>query len=256
LTHDSAPPLPVTEEGPPDDPVAPSVVVVIPTYNERANIQSLAPAVLALGESFRLVVVDDNSPDGTGDVLDRLASQNPGRVVVLHRPAKRGIGPAYVAGFRRALDLDPDFVATMDADRSHDPDDFARLLCAATDADLVLGSRYVPGGRTVGWPLYRRLISRLGGLYARFVLGVDVADLTGGFKLYRRATLAALDLDAIRSDGYAFQIETTYRTIERGFRVREVPITFVDRVAGKSKLSRRIVAEAIVVVWRLRFERR
>jgi dolichol-phosphate mannosyltransferase len=237
------------------DATAAAIQVVIPTYNERENIQTLIPAVLALGAEYAIVVVDDNSPDGTGEVADRLAVAAAGRVAVVHRPAKRGIGPAYLAGFRRALATDPVLIATMDADHSHDPADLARLVAASADADLVLGSRYVAGGRTRGWPRFRRLISRFGGLYARLVLGVAVADLTGGFKVYRRATLESLDLDRIRSDGYVFQIETTYRAIQHGFRVVEVPITFVDRVAGKSKLSRRIVAEAVVMVWRLRFGR-
>jgi dolichol-phosphate mannosyltransferase len=229
--------------------------VVIPTYNERENIQLLIPAVLALGENYALIVVDDNSPDGTGRIVDALATTSPGRVTVLHRTEKRGIGPAYLAGFQEALTRTSDLIATMDADLSHQPDDLINLVAATKHADLVLGSRYIAGGATSGWPRYRRLISRLGGLYARLVLRVAIEDLTGGFKVYRRATLAALDLDRIRSDGYVFQIETSYRAIKLGFRVVEVPITFVDRVAGASKLSRRIVAEAIVMVWRLRFGR-
>jgi len=235
---------------------APSVTVVIPTYNERENIRTLLPALLAVDPAYRVIVVDDNSPDGTGAVAEEVARAHPGRVVVLHRPAKEGIGPAYVAGFRRALANGTELVATMDADHSHDPRDLPRLVQAASTADLVLGSRYVAGGKTCGWPLHRRLISRFGGLYARLVLGVPVADLTGGFKVYRRDALAGLDLETLHSDGYVFQIETTYRTLRRGCRVVEVPITFADRVAGKSKLSRRIVAEAMIVVWRLRFERR
>jgi dolichol-phosphate mannosyltransferase len=238
-----------------DAPCGPLVAVVIPTYNERENIRTLIPAVLALGPGYSVIVVDDNSPDGTGALADEFAASADGRVSVVHRPSKRGIGPAYLAGFRQALATNPDLIATMDADHSHDPADLARLVAAAARADLVLGSRYVPGGKTQGWPRYRRAISRLGGLYAHAVLGVSVADLTGGFKVYRRETLAALDLDRIRSDGYVFQIETTYRAIQLGYRAVEVPITFVDRVAGKSKLSRRIVAEAVVMVWRLRFGR-
>lgn len=249
----------VTSTGNPDQmpgATAGSITVVIPTYNERENLLTLIPAVLALGERYSVIVVDDNSPDGTGAVADEFAAASGGRVSVLHRSAKQGIGPAYRAGFHAALAQDPDLIATMDADHSHSPADLARLVAAAANADLVLGSRYVAEGRTQGWPLYRRGISRLGGLYARVVLGVAISDLTGGFKVYRRETLSALDLDAIRSDGYVFQIETTYRAIQAGFRVVEVPITFLDRVAGKSKLSRRIVAEAVVMVWRLRFGRR
>jgi dolichol-phosphate mannosyltransferase len=228
-------------------------LVVLPTFNERENLTPLIEMLLDLPLELGIIIVDDNSPDGTGAVADGFAASSPGRVTVVHRPSKQGIGPAYLAGFRQALTGRPDLIVTMDADHSHDPADLARLIAAAANADLVLGSRYVAGGRTRGWPLFRRLISRLGGLYARAVLGVAISDLTGGFKVYRRGTLAALDLDRIRSDGYVFQIETTYRAIQRGYRVVEVPITFVDRVAGKSKLSRRIVAEAVVMVWRLRF---
>jgi dolichol-phosphate mannosyltransferase len=233
----------------------PLVRVVVPTYNERENLRALAEAVLALPGEFTLLVVDDNSPDGTGDIADTLTTEHPGRVDVLHRDRKEGIGPAYVAGFRRALATDADVIVTMDADLSHDPADLPRLIAALADADVVLGSRYVPGGGTHGWPWYRQAISRGGGRYARLVLGVDVADLTGGFKAYRRETLAALDLDRLRSDGYGFQIETVYRTLRNGFRVREIPILFHDRTAGQSKLSRRIVFEAMTMVWRLRFER-
>ena len=232
-----------------------SIVVVIPTFNERENLQTLVPRVLALGAEYRIIVVDDNSPDGTGDVADHLVTTNPGRVSVLHRPTKEGIGRAYIAGFGEALKTDAAFIVEMDADLSHDPDSLPAMIAAAELADLVLGSRYVPGGQTVGWPLHRRAISRLGGIYARLVLGVPVADLTGGYKVFRRAALEHLDLDQIRSDGYGFQIETTYRLIRSGARVVEVPITFADRVAGASKLSRRIVFEAFFVVWKLRFDR-
>jgi dolichol-phosphate mannosyltransferase len=232
----------------------PTVTVVIPTYNERENLTSLVPELLNRNPSYRIVIVDDNSPDGTGTVADQLADVFPGRVQVVHRAKKQGIGPAYVAGFRAALRSDSDYVATMDADHSHNPDDLPRLVNRASTADLVLGSRYIPGGSTIGWPAHRKLISRLGGAYARRVLGVPIADLTGGFKVYKRATLDALDLDAIRSDGYAFQIETTYRTMKSGFSVVEEPINFTDRYAGKSKLSRLIVLEAMLVVWRLRFD--
>lgn len=232
------------------------IVVVIPTYNERDNLATLVPKVLSLGPEYHVLVVDDNSPDGTGDVADRLALRNPDAVWVLHRPHKEGIGPAYVAGFRAALDADATFVVEMDADHSHDPTALPGMVAIARTADLVLGSRYVSGGQTVGWPIHRRIISRLGGSYARLVLGVPIADLTGGYKVFSRAALERLDLADLRSDGYCFQIETTYRLIRQGGRVVEVPITFTDRVVGASKLSRRIVLEAIFVVWRLRFERR
>jgi dolichol-phosphate mannosyltransferase len=230
------------------------VTVIIPTYNERENLASLVTEVLALGSGLRVIVVDDNSPDGTGALANQLATETPGRITVLHRPKKDGIGPAYVAGFTTALETDAEFVATMDADHSHSPADLPRLVKRAKNADLVLGSRYIEGGSTHGWPLIRKLISRLGGIYARLVLGVPVSDLTGGFKVYKRATLAALDLDAIQSDGYVFQIETTYRTLKSGFNVVEEPISFNDRYAGKSKLSRMIVLEAMFVVWKLRFQ--
>ena len=236
-------------------PVPAAIAVVVPTYNERENLGRLVAGVLGLGAGYRLIVVDDASPDGTGELAEALAAAHPGRVRVLHRPAKRGIGPAYAAGFREALGSGADLIAQMDADLSHDPADLPRLVAAAAEHDLVLGSRYVPGGGTAGWPLGRRLLSRLGGRYARAVLGVPIADLTGGFKVWRRATLAALDLGAVRADGYGFQIETTYRALGRGARVAEVPIVFTDRVAGASKLSRRIVLEAAIVVWRLRLER-
>ena len=232
------------------------IVVVIPTYNERDNIQRLVPEVLAVDPAISVVIVDDNSPDGTGATADALAAANPGRIGVLHRGEKNGIGPAYIAGFQHALTRHPRLVAQMDADHSHQPDDLRKLIEAASDADLVLGSRYVPGGATRGWPIHRRLMSQFGGLYARLILGVHVRDMTGGFKVYRTSTLQSLDIGSLQSDGYVFQIETTFRAIKRGFRVVEVPITFVDRVAGKSKLSRGIVIEAMLRVWRLRLSGR
>lgn len=231
------------------------VTVVVPTYNEAESIASLIERVLALGERYRILVVDDSSPDGTAVIVRSQAERFPGRVKLLSRSRKEGIGRAYVAGFRRALQSDSELIAQMDADLSHDPGDLARLVSAADDADLVLGSRYVAGGDTRGWPRHRRLISKVGGRYARLVLGVPIQDLTGGFKVYRRPALEALDIDTISSDGYVFQIETTYKTLLNGFRVVEVPIHFVDRVAGKSKLSRRIVLEATLVVWKLKVQK-
>ena len=231
------------------------VCVVVPTSNEADSIGSLAERVLALGPRYRLLVVDDSSPDGTGKIVQALANANPGRVQLLSRPRKAGIGRAYVAGFGLALESDAGLIAQMDADLSHDPNDLRRMVEATRNADLVLGSRYVDGGDTAGWPRHRKLISRVGGRYARTVLNVPVQDLTGGFKVYRRQALEALAIDRIASDGYVFQIETTYKTILNGFRVVEVPIRFIDRVAGKSKLSRRIVLEATLVVWKLKFER-
>jgi dolichol-phosphate mannosyltransferase len=229
----------------------PSLTVVIPTYNERANLRSIVCGVLEQLPEAHVVVVDDRSPDRTGDLADELALET-GRVTVLHRAHKSGIGPAYIAGFRAALARETGLVATMDADGSHSPADLVQLVQASESADLVLGSRYVANGQTVGWPIGRRLLSRFGGLYARTVLGVTVNDLTAGFKVYRRETLASLPLDSISSDGYGFQIETTWHVLNRGLRVIEVPITFKDRVAGKSKLSRSIVLEAAIMVWRLR----
>jgi dolichol-phosphate mannosyltransferase len=229
-----------------------SLAIVIPTYNERANLELIVTELLRLLPHARIVVVDDNSPDGTGVIADDLASRHP-QLFVIHRPAKSGIGPAYREGLTRALTLDTDLIAAMDADGSHGPGDLERLIEAAQAADLVIGSRYVSGGRTVGWPAGRKMLSRLGGLYARWVLGVPISDLTSGFKVYHRGALEALPLDRLRSDGYAFQIETVWHVWRSGLRVVEIPITFHDRVAGKSKLSRRIVFEAIWMVWRLRF---
>ena len=231
------------------------VAVVIPTYNERENLPVCIERVMALGRGYRVIVVDDQSPDGTGEVADALALAHPGRIDVLHRPVKEGLGPAYLAGFRAALGGSPGLIATMDADLSHDPTDLERLAAAAVGADLAIGSRYTAGGGTRGWPLYRRLLSRFGGRYAATILGVPIADLTSGFKMFRRATLEQLGLDSIRSDGYVFNIELTYRALRRGCRVVEVPIIFTDRIAGRSKLSRRIMVEAMIVVWRLRFNR-
>ena len=233
-----------------------SVVVVIPTYNERDNLETLVTRLLGLDPGYRVLVVDDGSPDGTGEIADALAAGSRGRVGVLHRPAKAGIGPAYVAGFGVALGNGAPLVAQMDADLSHDPAALATLVAGAASHDLVLGSRYVPGGATVGWPPRRLLLSRFGGWYARAVLGFPVHDPTGGFKVFRREALAALPLDDLRTDGYSFQIETTWRVWRGGGRVLEVPITFIDRVAGASKLSRGIVIEAALVVWRLRWDGR
>lgn len=232
----------------------PRAAVCLPTYNERENLEQL---VRALGEVLdvrrdRVLVVDDRSPDGTGELADTLAAELPW-VGVLHRERKEGIGPAYVAGFRRALAEGAELVLEMDCDFSHDPGDVARLIAACeAGADLALGSRYVPGGATVNWGLGRRLISRGGSLYARLVLGVGIRDLTGGFKCFRRETLEAIDLDAIAARGYGFQIEGTYRVLRRGLRVVEVPITFADRRVGESKMSGGIVVEAMLQVPRLR----
>jgi dolichol-phosphate mannosyltransferase len=220
-------------------------VICLPTYNERENLEPMLRALgQALGPDDRVLVIDDNSPDGTGELADRLAAEL-GGIEVLHRARKEGLGPAYLAGFRRALALGAELVVEIDCDFSHDPGDVPRLLAAAADADLVLGSRYVAGGSVENWGAVRRAISAGGSIYARLLLGVPVRDLTGGFKCFRRRVLETIDLDAIHSKGYAFQIELTYRALRRGFRVQEVPIRFVDREVGGSKMSRAIVLEAI-----------
>jgi dolichol-phosphate mannosyltransferase len=228
----------------------PKATICLPTYNEAANIEAMVRALEPLGAD--VLVVDDNSPDGTGDIADRLAGEA-GFVSVLHRPHKEGLGPAYVAGFRRALADGAELILEMDCDFSHDPADVPRLIAACeAGADLALGSRYVPGGGTEHWGHVRRLVSTGGSWYARKLLGVGVRDLTGGFKCYRRRVLERIDLGDIRSKGYAFQIETTYRTLRAGFDVVEVPILFADRTAGQSKMSRAIVLEAVTRVPALR----
>ena len=220
-------------------------LVCLPTYNERENLEPMLHALGAvLGPDDRVLVIDDNSPDGTGELADRLAAELP-FVDVLHRERKEGLGPAYLAGFRQALARGAELVVEIDCDFSHDPNDVPRLLEAVRDADLVLGSRYVPGGGVENWGLVRRAISAGGSLYARVLLGVGVRDLTGGFKCFRRAVLESLPLEQVHARGYAFQIELTYRALRRGFRVREIPIRFTDRVTGGSKMSRAIVLEAI-----------
>jgi len=224
----------------------PNATVCLPTYNERENLEKMVRSLAPLGVS--VLVIDDNSPDGTGEIADRLAAELP-NVSVLHRERKEGLGPAYLAGFRRALADGAELVLEMDCDFSHDPNDVPRLIEACEGgADLALGSRYVPGGGTANWGIVRRIISWGGSFYARVILGVRIRDLTGGFKCYRRRVLETIDLDAIDSKGYAFQIETTYRVKRLGFRVVEIPITFVERVAGQSKMSRAVVFEA---VWRV-----
>lgn len=228
-------------------------LVIVPTYNERENLPLLAAALRTSAPGTHLLVVDDNSPDGTGALADGLAAAYPGEVHVLHRPGKQGLGPAYLAGFRRALELGYDAIVQMDCDFSHAPGTVPDLLAElGRGADLVLGSRYVPGGGTVNWGLGRRIISKGGSFYARQVLNVPYRDLTGGFKAWKRETLAAIPLDRVNAQGYAFQIEMTYRAHRQGRVVREVPITFVDRRVGQSKMSKRIVLEAVVLCWKIR----
>ncbi len=227
-------------------------IVCLPTYEERENLQPIVRAIHAAAPRVDVLVIDDNSPDGTGRLADELAARDP-RVHVLHRPGKQGLGRAYLAGFAWALERGYGLVLEMDADFSHDPRRLPALLEASRHADVVLGSRYVPGGGTVSWGLARKVISRGGSLYARKILGIPVRDLTGGFKCFRREVLEALDLPTVASTGYAFQIELTFRALKRGFRVAEVPIVFADRRVGRSKMSRRIVLEAMRNVWAMRF---
>jgi dolichol-phosphate mannosyltransferase len=234
----------------------PRIWVILPTYNEAENLESLVQAVRErLPDSRRILIVDDSSPDGTGEIADRLAEALDD-VAVLHRRAKEGIGPAYIAGFREALAGGAELVIQMDADFSHDPAYLPQLLRAAEESDLVIGSRYVPGGGVTDWGPVRRFISRGGSAYARIILGIDVRDLTGGFKCLRREVLEGIELDSIDSRGYAFQVEVTYRAVRAGFQLVEIPIVFRDRHEGKSKMSKAIVAEAIWRVPAMRFRRR
>jgi len=231
----------------------PEAWLILPTYNEAENIGPLVAAAQEnLPANARVLIVDDSSPDGTGEIADRLAAEREA-VSVLHRPLREGLGPAYIAGFREALAGGAELILQMDSDFSHEPAYLPRLLEAVEGADLAIGSRYVAGGGVGDWGATRRAISRGGSAYARLVLGVGVNDLTGGFKCLRREVLEAIDLDAIRSKGYAFQVELTYRAVQKGFRVVEVPIVFRDRRVGSSKMSRAIVAEAIWRVPMLRF---
>lgn len=231
-------------------------IVVIPTYNERENVAAMAAAVLEnLPAGGRLLFLDDNSPDGTGAIIDGLCARDP-RIAVLHRVKKEGLGRAYVAGFARALALGATHVVEMDCDFSHDPKDIPRMLAAVADADVVVGSRYVKGGRCVGWPFRRWFVSFFGGRFIRFMLGVPVQDPTGGFKCFTRAALERLgDFSAIRSFGYSFQMEMNWRMAQMGLRLKEIPITFTERRAGTSKISGSIAAETLKMVFKLRFGR-
>jgi dolichol-phosphate mannosyltransferase len=233
----------------------PSAWLVLPTYNEAENLERIVRAALpemaSATPDHHILIVDDGSPDGTGDIADRLAAELP-QVEVLHRTAKEGLGRAYLAGFERVIESGADLVLEMDADFSHDPRDLPRLIAASEEADLVLGSRYIPGGGVTDWGLMRRMLSRGGSWYARRVLRVPVRDLTGGFKCFRRETLEGIDYRNTHADGYGFQIELTYRAIRAGFRVKEVPIVFRDRKEGTSKMSPRIAIEAVWKVPALR----
>ena len=233
--------------------MAERALVVIPTYNERINLPQIVPQILAQDPRFEVLVVDDNSPDGTGRLADELAAGDP-RVHVLHRPEKAGLGKAYIAGFRWALEREYDFVFEMDADFSHDPKYLPELLRAAADADLVIGSRYRTGVNVINWPISRLLLSLGANQYARLVTGLPVSDSTGGFKCFRRKVLESIDLERVRSNGYSFQIEMSFRAWKKGFRLSEIPIVFTDRVEGQSKMNKRIMREAIWMVWWLRLQ--
>ncbi len=226
-------------------------IVVIPTYNERDNVVRLAAEVLAQHPSIHILFVDDNSPDGTGELVDELAARNE-RIMVMHRSGKLGLGSAYRAGFKVALDSGADYLIEMDADFSHDPTILPVFIETIQQCDLVIGSRYLNGVSVVNWPIRRLMLSVFASLYTRVITGLPVKDCTSGFKCFRRSTIEAIDLDSVRSDGYSFQIEMNYRCMEKGFRIVEVPIIFIDRHAGSSKMSKKIVREAILLVWKLK----
>jgi dolichol-phosphate mannosyltransferase len=233
--------------------VAERAVVVIPTYNERENLPNIVPLVLEQDQRIEVLVIDDNSPDGTGELADALAAASP-RVHVVHRPGKRGLGTAYRAGFQWAIEQGYDYVFEMDADFSHDPRHLPKFLAEIQDADLVIGSRYLNRRVTViNWPMSRLMLSYFANVYARWVTGLKLWDSTGGYKCYRRRVLEGINLEQVRSNGYSFQIETSFRAWKRGFRIKEITITFSDRNVGRSKMSGAIVREAIWMVWRLRF---
>ena len=233
--------------------MAERALVVVPTYNERVNLPLIVPQILAQDPRLEILVVDDNSPDGTGALADELAAAEP-RIHVLHRPGKSGLGKAYLAGFRWALEQGYDFIFEMDADFSHDPKFLPAFLAAIENADLVLGSRYKSGVNVINWPISRLLLSLGANEYARWVTGVPLSDSTGGFKCFRRRVLEGIDLDRVRSNGYSFQIEMSFRAWNKGFRLVEIPIVFTDRVEGQSKMNGRIVREAIWMVWWLRLK--
>jgi len=226
-------------------------MVVVPTYNERDNIERLVADILAQDEGIEVLVVDDDSPDGTGEIVDRMATGNP-RLHAHHRPGKLGLGSAYCDGFRLALDKGAEYIVEMDADFSHDPAMLPVFFEKMKDFDLVIGSRYLNGVSVVNWPLRRLMLSYFANVYTRFITGLKISDCTGGFKCFRRTVLESIDLSRIKSDGYSFQIEMNYRCVENGFRIGEIPIIFVDRHAGSSKMSRKIVREAVFIVWKLK----
>ncbi|GCF11342.1 polyprenol monophosphomannose synthase [Dictyobacter arantiisoli] len=227
-------------------------IIIIPTYNEYDNLRPLLDTVFSYAPQSDLLIVDDNSPDGTGQLADQIAAEDP-RVHVLHRAGKLGLGTAYVAGFKYSIEHNYDAAFEMDADFSHDPKYLPGFLKTIENADLVIGSRYIPGGSTPNWSYVRRLISGSGNIFARFMLHIPVHDCTAGYRCYRREVLESIDLDTIQSQGYAFQVELAYRVMKQGFRIREIPITFMDRRIGQSKMSRKIVIEAFTFVVRARF---
>jgi dolichol-phosphate mannosyltransferase len=227
--------------------------VIIPTYNERDNLRPLTERILNQHQSLRILIVDDNSPDGTGQLADELARED-SRIQVLHRPVKLGLGSAYRQGFRKALELGASYLIEMDADFSHDPAMLPQFLEKIADYDLVIGSRYIHGISVVNWPLRRLMLSYGANVYTRLITGLTIMDCTSGFKCFRRSLLERIDLDRITSDGYSFQIEMHYRCTELGARICEVPIIFIDRRAGQSKMSKRIVREAVLMVWKLKFD--
>ena len=231
-----------------------NTLIIIPTYNERENLPLLVKEIFSSAPETDVLIVDDNSPDGTGKLADEMHKENP-QVQVLHRPGKLGLGTAYIAGFKYAIAHEYDAAFEMDADFSHDPRYLPDFLKAIEDADVVIGSRYVPGGNTPNWSAVRRLISGGGNTFVRFMLGIQVHDCTAGFRCYRREVLQSIDLDTLQSQGYAFQVELTYRVMEQGFKIVEIPIIFMDRRVGKSKMSRKIIVEAFTYVLRTRFNR-
>ncbi len=226
-------------------------LVIIPTYNERENVEQIVDQVLVQSPTLDILIVDDNSPDGTGELVDRLVQGN-GRLKVIHRSGKLGLGTAYVAGFKYAIERGYSYVFEMDADLSHDPEEIPNFLEAIREYDLVIGSRYIQGVNVINWPLSRLLLSRGASLYTRIITGIPVQDPTGGFKCFRRHVLESLDLDRIKSGGYSFQIEVNFKVWKKGFRIREIPIIFTDRAEGSSKMSRQIVREAVLMVWKLK----
>jgi dolichol-phosphate mannosyltransferase len=231
--------------------MAEHALVVLPTYNERVNLPLIVPQILEQDPRLEILVVDDNSPDGTGQLADELAAANP-RVHVMHRAEKAGLGKAYLAGFRWALEREYDYIMEMDADFSHDPKFLGQLLAASKDADLVIGSRYRAGVNVINWPISRLLLSIGANQYARWITGLPLTDSTAGFKCFRREVLEAIDFEKVRSNGYSFQIEMSFRAWKKGFRLVEIPIVFTDRMEGQSKMNKRIVREAIWMVWWLR----